>query len=305
MLYYIDQIKQAVKIEDVMAMYGLDHSTRKNVRCPSIEHEDKNASARIYTDNNICKCFSCNRVYNPINLVMEREGFSQRDFPKACELLLDRFGLDKHEFGEGLDDEYHNVTDDGNAFPFNYGELKLLCLEKSMVHKELKDSLGRKIDMPTIKDLWDKDSEFYDVELLYELIKGKCEEKKIAWNEHIAICKDFLSHFEWDKDFEFNHKLYELHLKYENTGRKWTEYVPEGMNEEEYIDRISNMMWYEEGKNDLKDALSKLEKIEQIEKKNEMTVKKNIPLGDGMKTYGKKDLDFPNKPNNIKKQIME
>lgn len=47
-------------------------------------HADRNPSLKLYKASNTCHCFACNKSFNPIDVLMERDGMS---FKEAVEWL--------------------------------------------------------------------------------------------------------------------------------------------------------------------------------------------------------------------------
>lgn len=145
-------IENDIRIEEVLFYYGFSGNRRGKFRCPSVDHNDANPSASISPRGNFCKCFSCNRNFGPINLVMNRENMT---FPEACEFLINNFGLNKSDYCE-QDDRYNNAIPQGQKFPLTMHELRVLDWDMGSRYMELKDDEGRvyecRDDCPTLKD---------------------------------------------------------------------------------------------------------------------------------------------------------
>lgn len=306
MYYYYKQINEVVPIMDVMNMYGLDTALNRNVRCPSSKHEDKNASAKIYYGHgkNNCYCFSCQKNFSPTGIVMEMEGLSSEDLPVACDILCERFGLDKREYGEG-ENEKEDMED---LFPYSYDDLKLIGLERGLAPHSFKETYkwtdeygnewtegsGKEHKLPTLKDLYRLDSEWCDREMLTSLIYGKVDEKIRAITDYMKLTKDLIEKCEWDIDFETNHRLYDAYIQDKEKG-SGKEHIPNGMNETEWCNRVMSIYFYEDYKTDLKEAEIRLEQCNKIKEKTDVIakgiasdVKKNPEQQ--MVTIGKEDI---------------
>ena len=65
-----DVLREELDIGDLV-----EHDGRgQNCRCPSVNHEDKNPSARVYEDGRIY-CFSCGWLGDAVDVWAERKGF--------------------------------------------------------------------------------------------------------------------------------------------------------------------------------------------------------------------------------------
>lgn len=81
-----EEIKSRVKMDDVLAVYGIPTSRRGRIPCPLHHGEDKNFS---YTDKWF-KCFVCGEHGSVIDFTMKLHGI---DFRQAIMRLNDDLGL--------------------------------------------------------------------------------------------------------------------------------------------------------------------------------------------------------------------
>lgn len=126
-MYYAQKIKEDVPIRDVIEYYYGQQPGKGGIHCPNPAHRDSNPSASI--KNNRCKCFACNQSFSPIDIVMMNESV---DFPTACEILIDRFGLEERLYSDKEDEK---VKD--NRFNFYGSELKNIGLQYSPEIRDL------------------------------------------------------------------------------------------------------------------------------------------------------------------------
>lgn len=312
MYFYSKEINKAVPIQDVMAYYGLDVALNRNVRCPSPKHEDKTASAKIYTKTNTCHCFSCGSNFTPLKIVSEMEGLSNKELPKACEMLCDMFGLDKTQFGEYQESDYQfePQASKKDVFPFSYKELALIGLAEGLTPTKFKPeyevdiyetdehgenvldeygepiyygsqtySYGEEVEMPTLRDLYDEKSEWCDREMLFSLVASRTVTEIEKRKEHIEKLNELIEGYEKAPDFkecENCVKIYENAKWYRND---WREDIPQGMTEKEFSDKCTNYYFYKDfvvDKNEEVTALGMLngmfDKCEDFVKKNAITL---------------------------------
>lgn len=274
MFYYADELNKAVPIADVMNSYGLDVAFGRNVKCPSPSHKDKYPSAKIYKKGNNCYCFSCNQNFTPIKIVMEYENLSDNELPKACQILCEKFGLDRRDFGEGieLDTDY---TKEDDPFPFSYDELRLIGLEKSYAPQTFTSATGEKIPLPTIKDLYDKNSDWCDRQFLFEMVQRKAQDLKEDFTRWIALLDDNIAEAEAKPDFEKNYHLMEVYNKAKDNGEDWRKLIPKGMSAEEHCNRICEAIYDKDYVNDRKLAYEQFGKCKEILQKCEDFFREN------------------------------
>lgn len=264
MFYYKDELNKAVPIADVMNAYGLDVAFGRNVECPSPSHEDKYPSAKIYKKGNNCYCFSCNRNFTPIKIVMEYENLSDNELPKACQILCEKFGLDRRDFGKDIELDTNYAKED-DPFPFSYDELRLIGLEKSYAPQIFTSAKGEKIPLPTINDLYDKNSDWCDRQFLFEMVEEKAQDLKEKTTRLITLLDDYIAEAEAKPDFEENYHLMEV---YHNV-------TPEGMSTEEHCNRVCEAIYYKDYVNDRKEEYEQLGKYKAILQKCENFFREN------------------------------
>lgn len=93
----VNAINQAIPIEEVIKRYTSIDTTQTTIKCPSIAHEDKRPSAKIYHSNgqNHCYCFACNKSFKVIDLAKEQYS---GNFRIICAKILDDFNLPIEQF---------------------------------------------------------------------------------------------------------------------------------------------------------------------------------------------------------------
>lgn len=87
-MYYADDIKRAVTMQEVAELYGLEVNRAGFARCPF--HHEKTASFKVYPGDRGFHCFGCGRSGDVISFVQEMDGSS---FQEACEKLNRAFSL--------------------------------------------------------------------------------------------------------------------------------------------------------------------------------------------------------------------
>ena len=129
--YYPREINELVPIGDVIRAYtGNEPRRNGTIKCPipsAHKNEDKTPSAKIYEDNNVCRCFTCNTSYRPIDVVVQVKGLP---FQEACQMLIDDFNLPMERVTNIK--ELENAKIPGNRvkpFPITFEEAKFLDLD--------------------------------------------------------------------------------------------------------------------------------------------------------------------------------
>lgn len=85
-----DLLKQAnsIKIETILDYYGIfEADSHKRYRCIDPAHTDKHPSASIDKSRNRLKCFGCNKMFSPIDVVSIMEGID--DLRECAKKVLD------------------------------------------------------------------------------------------------------------------------------------------------------------------------------------------------------------------------
>ncbi|WMX17584.1 toprim domain-containing protein [Aureispira sp. CCB-E] len=87
----IEEIKSRLRIQDVLAHYGIEPNKNKHINCPF--HEDKTPSMKVYAETNTVYCFSGNCAthgssLDVIEFVMQMEGGTKRQAILKCKALL-------------------------------------------------------------------------------------------------------------------------------------------------------------------------------------------------------------------------
>lgn len=87
----IQEIKQRLSIQEVLAHYGIEMNRNKHIHCPF--HQDKTPSMRVYPETNTVYCFSGNcrlhgKSLDVIELVREKEECSKHEAIMKCKAML-------------------------------------------------------------------------------------------------------------------------------------------------------------------------------------------------------------------------
>ncbi|WP_052598404.1 CHC2 zinc finger domain-containing protein [Aureispira sp. CCB-QB1] len=87
----IEQIKESLSIQDVLAHYGYAINRNKHINCPF--HEDKNPSMKVYEETNTVYCFSGNcsthgKSLDVIEFIMKHESCTRHQAIMKCKSLL-------------------------------------------------------------------------------------------------------------------------------------------------------------------------------------------------------------------------
>ncbi|HKK89331.1 MAG TPA: CHC2 zinc finger domain-containing protein, partial [Saprospiraceae bacterium] len=90
----IEKVLDTAQVEEVVGEYV--DLKRRGVNliglCPF--HNEKTPSFTVSPTKNIYKCFGCGKGGNPVNFLMEHEGFN---FPEAIRFLAQRYGIELDE----------------------------------------------------------------------------------------------------------------------------------------------------------------------------------------------------------------
>lgn len=191
--YDVEAIKHDIPIQDVIETYaGIDTRRKGNIPCPSPEHEDRNPSAHIYPDKNICRCFSCNKTFDVFSVVMQNTG---KSFTDACKTLIEDFNLPLERYSniEEVRRERNDLkeTKENDPFPLSISDLKLLDLPigssipnpeyHEWVYDEETDSyvrngdiysVPRELHIMSLHEQWNDEKSRADIE---SIILKKCE----------------------------------------------------------------------------------------------------------------------------------
>lgn len=84
-------LKRMVKMETVLAWYGLEPDRAGFLPCPF--HKDKDPSLKVYPDSGGWHCFGCGAGSDLIDFVMKMESLT---FLDAVQVITDRAGLSGH-----------------------------------------------------------------------------------------------------------------------------------------------------------------------------------------------------------------
>lgn len=87
----IDKVRDAASIVDVVGDYVTlrRRGSEYEGLCPF--HDDQNlGSFKVSPAKNICTCFSCQKTYDPVGFIMEKEGLN---FPDAIRWLGKKYGI--------------------------------------------------------------------------------------------------------------------------------------------------------------------------------------------------------------------
>ena len=160
----------AVPIVEVIEEYTGNHPNRSGmVKCPNPEHTDENPSAKCYENSNSCHCFSCSQSFSPMDIIMLN---TEVNFPEACKMLIDDFGLDVYHYSNLAEIEQELYAMEHKeyfeVFPLDLPEMRLIGFESTsytgvITQKEIiedeflgMETLSRQFRTPTLKQLWDE-----------------------------------------------------------------------------------------------------------------------------------------------------
>lgn len=91
-----DLILEHLDMTQIMIDYGVDfiynplHMDEVQLRCP-FHGKDNKPSARLYKATNTCYCWVCQKRWNGIDFIKEKEGFS---YGAAINYILKKFNID-------------------------------------------------------------------------------------------------------------------------------------------------------------------------------------------------------------------
>lgn len=188
------RINEDVSIRQVLALYtDINTETRGNVHCPSVSHIDKKPSAKIYDQHqgNNCHCFSCGRSFKPIDIVMEHKNV---DFPEACKMLINDFGLPMSHYSNIDEVERVNgAIKKGkfvDNFPLNRDDCAVLGLEQTAFSVEIENPIYDYVEnepktfkFPSLSELWNANAE--SRRGVEEMLLGKCADYKEMYTDYI------------------------------------------------------------------------------------------------------------------------
>ncbi len=221
--YDAKAINNAIPIEQVYEKYVEPITNNKNmVKCPSRSHLDKTPSAHLYKGScgNNCRCFSCNKSFSPISIVMEQTG---ADFPKACQQLIDDFNLPLESFSNALQVESYKKAAVKDNFPLSSEDCNLIHLPSPFCttlpnlnyeeERELYEEASEFYRMPSLYDVWNDDKDTTE-----DMIIGICDEHieryKAIIKEDEALFKDIFSLINKESEVGESEKLKEADEKY-------------------------------------------------------------------------------------------
>ena len=87
---FLERIKDANRIDDVMRSYVTLQRTGRNLKCSCPFHSEKTPSCVIYQDNGSFYCFGCGAGGDVITFIMKIENL---DYIEAVRFLADRSGI--------------------------------------------------------------------------------------------------------------------------------------------------------------------------------------------------------------------
>lgn len=297
--YNADALNEDVPIRDAIERYaGIDTSVKGSIHCPSPAHVDKKPSAYIYDRHpkNNCYCFSCNKNFTPISLVMENTNSS---FPEACQILIRDFGLSMSRYSNIDEVERARAKEQGAAerdefyevFPLDNDDCRVIgivdafsqVIPNQNYEDEMKlisgGSVKKSFARPSLSQLWENDKECIE-----EMLVGICDER-LGKVEQLAFAEkqNFFDIYSLHTPMEWQEaeKLQDAKQKY-NIGlfgnikmtAKQRHYIDDMFELQQTAERVAE---YE----DLHIEISKIkDKIlsQANERKKAMLVKKTQPL---------------------------
>lgn len=206
-IFRIDELKDAIPIEDVIEQYtGLRPNKKGELRCPKSDHDDKHPSAHITKDHKCCFCHSqCGKI-DIIDLARDYYNVPNGEqFASLCFKLCEDFGVDPEKVSDYAERKARQGTKKGKPefqekFPLKASELAEIgleryngdtiypselsskvnwCYEKNrpeydLTQEETAIVKAKQINVPSLKTLWEKDK--HNVEkMLIEHIDSRIE----------------------------------------------------------------------------------------------------------------------------------
>lgn len=293
--YDADALNENVPIRDAIERYaGIDTSVRGSINCPSPAHIDKKPSAYIYDRHpkNNCYCFSCNRNFTPISLVMECTNSS---FPEACQILIRDFGLSMSRFsnideverarekaqGAAERNEFYEVfpLDNSDCQLIGVGDAYSQSISNPNYEEEMQflegGSAKKSFARPSLVQMWEDDKAGIE-----EMLLGICEERlnradSLIYAEKQAFFDIYSLHTaaEWQEA----EKLLDARKKF-NIGMFGN--IKMTAKQRHYIDDISELQKTAERVADYEDLRMEINKIRE----------KILKQADERKMYAKKDV---------------
>lgn len=192
------QINKDVPIREVIAKYtGVPVTqSNKNIKCPSVRHNDNNPSAHIYGNN--CKCFACGGNFSPLTLAKEQ--YPELSFADVCERLLDDFNLDVYNYSNKAEIDAAKCAKKENrfyeCFPLTEEELDFIGLQnpKTDVQRVYPVKITEYFafffgDIPSDIEVYDENGK----EKLIELTESEAIQMEIVPENVKALEGDFTS----------------------------------------------------------------------------------------------------------------
>ena len=147
-----DTIKEALKIDDIVAFYGVEVKRSNQALCPF--HNEKTPSFTIYPKTNSFKCFGCGAGGSVIDFVMQIHGMDALDAAKKLDIDYS-LGLFDHQSSQeemhlqrtqrkankGLDKAFKGYIDKAYSLLCDY--LHLLQDWKIIYAPKAKDELDK------------------------------------------------------------------------------------------------------------------------------------------------------------------
>lgn len=121
---FLERIKDANRIDEVMRSYVTLSRTGRNLKCSCPFHSEKTPSCVIYQDNGSFYCFGCGAGGDVITFIMKIENL---DYIEAIRFLADRAGIamPENEYDDGSANEKKRLLEMNRvAAKFFYSNLK-------------------------------------------------------------------------------------------------------------------------------------------------------------------------------------
>ena len=275
-------IEKDVSIQEVLRYFG-QIPTKDKYHCINKHHNDKNPSMNIY--KNRCKCFACGKSFGPISAVMELD---DKNFPAACQFLIEEFGLDSDIYSE-VDDRYNTKVELKDKFPLTYAELKILNWDMGSKYMELYDEEGNVYevlkDVPTLKDLYKEQPDIFYQMLQEKIEKALIPRLKIKLDSHYFFLKEVKEYAKKYKDFDICRQMIKTYKEMKENGA-----TQDIIYQKDYFDLLVSLLSLEQIECDYKDIEKEVSILNRImknipDKYRNKTLEQNVKMVHNLYVY--------------------
>lgn len=206
-----------MQIVDFLGIAGRRIGNNISILCPASDHTDHSyGNCIIYDQGRKCRCFSCNRSFSALTLLIEAGGYSYYD--AMCVLASLAHMEDKFE-ASGKKREHIELPKLNNeekrligiaSFP-KIKMVKGVLPERNEKKQTFRDSSGDFVWYETVSNPW-VDLARDDPDTLNWMIQGKCQEKMTQF----GLVRKTLFHSKDEKGMLLNRMIENLQLSEEN-----------------------------------------------------------------------------------------